>query len=134
MNPVNGAVGLLSTGNWHICQAAVETVLTGGTLLSMPIGILSYNSDEAFEAIGTGNKNQISKHNCFMHGPSSIIIREAPLSELMISPSAGRTQSLMEKTASFGSEISKLSPGFTMDEDGIKGVGRKKPKLLNLFA
>lgn len=32
VNPVNGAVGLLWTGNWHVCQAAVETVLGGGTL------------------------------------------------------------------------------------------------------
>ena len=32
MNPVNGVVGLLRTGNWHECQAAVETVLGGGTL------------------------------------------------------------------------------------------------------
>ncbi|KAL2489164.1 LOB domain-containing protein 38-like [Forsythia ovata] len=134
VNPVNGVVGLLSTGNWHICQAAVETVLTGGTLLPMPIGILPHNFDEASEAIGTGNKNQISKPNCFMHGPSSIIIREAPLSELMIGPGAGRTRPLMEKTASFGSGISELSPGFRRDEDEIKGVGRKEPKLLNLFA
>ncbi|XP_068655496.1 LOB domain-containing protein 37-like [Aristolochia californica] len=32
VNPVNGAVGLLWTGNWHVCQTAVETVLRGGTL------------------------------------------------------------------------------------------------------
>ncbi|CAN4079761.1 unnamed protein product [Withania somnifera] len=32
VNPVNGAVGLLWTGNWHVCQAAVETVLRGATL------------------------------------------------------------------------------------------------------
>ncbi|XP_038881030.1 LOB domain-containing protein 37-like [Benincasa hispida] len=32
VNPVNGAVGLLWTGNWHVCQAAVDTVLRGGTL------------------------------------------------------------------------------------------------------
>lgn len=32
VNPVNGAVGLLWTGNWHVCQASVETVLRGGTL------------------------------------------------------------------------------------------------------
>ena len=36
MNPVNGAVGLLWTGNWHVCQAAVETVLRGGTVRPMP--------------------------------------------------------------------------------------------------
>ncbi|CAL0312873.1 unnamed protein product [Lupinus luteus] len=35
VNPVNGAVGLLWTGNWHVCQAAVETVLRGGTLTPM---------------------------------------------------------------------------------------------------
>ncbi|XP_020227151.1 LOB domain-containing protein 37 [Cajanus cajan] len=36
VNPVNGAVGLLWTGNWHVCQAAVETVLRGGALRPMP--------------------------------------------------------------------------------------------------
>ncbi|CAL0313430.1 unnamed protein product [Lupinus luteus] len=36
VNPVNGAVGLLWTGNWHVCQAAVETVLRGGTLTPLP--------------------------------------------------------------------------------------------------
>ncbi|KAJ8436981.1 hypothetical protein Cgig2_010326 [Carnegiea gigantea] len=32
VNPVSGAAGLLWTGNWHICQAAVDTILRGGTL------------------------------------------------------------------------------------------------------
>ncbi|KAL1540885.1 LOB domain-containing protein 38 [Salvia divinorum] len=36
VNPVNGAVGLLGTGNWHVCQAAVETVLRGGVLNPIP--------------------------------------------------------------------------------------------------
>ena len=36
MNPVNGAVGLLWTGNWHVCQASVETILRGGTLRPNP--------------------------------------------------------------------------------------------------
>ncbi|KAL2460080.1 hypothetical protein Adt_43500 [Abeliophyllum distichum] len=100
----------------------------------MPIRILPHHSDEASEAIGTSNKNQISKRNNFMHGPSSIIICEAPLTKLIINPSARRTQPLMENTTSFRSRISELLPTFTKDEDGIKGVGRKKPKLLNLFA
>ncbi|CAL5085457.1 unnamed protein product [Urochloa decumbens] len=30
INPVSGAVGLLGAGSWHLCQAAVETVLRGG--------------------------------------------------------------------------------------------------------
>ncbi|KAK8687204.1 hypothetical protein V6N13_086032 [Hibiscus sabdariffa] len=36
VNPVNGAVGLLWTGNWHVCQEAVETVLRGGSPRAMP--------------------------------------------------------------------------------------------------
>lgn len=36
MNPVSGAVGLLSSGNWHVCEAAVETVLDGGVV--QPLG------------------------------------------------------------------------------------------------
>lgn len=35
MNPVSGAVGLLWTGNWHVCQTAVMTVLRGGTIEPM---------------------------------------------------------------------------------------------------
>ncbi|KAB1204031.1 LOB domain-containing protein 39 [Morella rubra] len=35
VNPVDGAVGLLSRGKWHVCQLAVETVLAGGTLRPM---------------------------------------------------------------------------------------------------
>ncbi|CAK7339676.1 unnamed protein product [Dovyalis caffra] len=54
VNPVNGAVGLLWTGNWHVCQAGVETVLRGGTLRPMPElltgrGSPSPASDEASE-------------------------------------------------------------------------------------
>ncbi|KAK4347892.1 hypothetical protein RND71_034231 [Anisodus tanguticus] len=36
VNPVNGVVGLLWTGNWQVCQAAVETVFRGGTLRPIP--------------------------------------------------------------------------------------------------
>ncbi|VVB05092.1 unnamed protein product [Arabis nemorensis] len=57
VNPVNGAVGLLWTGNWNICQAAVETVLRGGSLRPIPelltgggfAGFPSPTSDEASE-------------------------------------------------------------------------------------
>ncbi|RDX64188.1 LOB domain-containing protein 38 [Mucuna pruriens] len=54
VNPVNGAVGLLWTGNWHVCQAAVETVLRGGTLRPMPefmgLDAPAAVADEASEA------------------------------------------------------------------------------------
>lgn len=33
---MHGAVGLLGTGNWHLCQAAVDTVLRGGAIGPLP--------------------------------------------------------------------------------------------------
>lgn len=36
MSPITGAVGLLSTDNWHLCQAAVDTILRGGALNPIP--------------------------------------------------------------------------------------------------
>lgn len=36
INPVNGAVGLLWTGNWHLCQIGVDTVLAGCALTPLP--------------------------------------------------------------------------------------------------
>lgn len=47
VNPVYGAVGLLWSGNWNVCQAAVETVLKGGALrpaASLPAGSKSTQS------------------------------------------------------------------------------------------
>ncbi|KAJ7538915.1 hypothetical protein O6H91_11G068300 [Diphasiastrum complanatum] len=32
VNPVHGSLGLLCSDNWHACQAAVQTVLSGGCL------------------------------------------------------------------------------------------------------
>ncbi|CAH2064563.1 unnamed protein product [Thlaspi arvense] len=76
VNPVNGAVGLLWTGNWNICQAAVETVLRGGSLRPIPelltggggfAGFPSPTSDEASEICtemlnGSGDRNIY--HHC----------------------------------------------------------------------
>ncbi|GLU15925.1 hypothetical protein SLE2022_323770 [Rubroshorea leprosula] len=50
VNPVNGAVGLLSSGNWHVCQAAVDTVLAGGSLRPIAgilAGVWTPSSDES---------------------------------------------------------------------------------------
>ncbi|XP_011017127.1 PREDICTED: LOB domain-containing protein 39-like [Populus euphratica] len=50
VNPVNGVVGLLWSGNWHVCQEAVETVLSGGALRPLPgtlTGVLAPNCDES---------------------------------------------------------------------------------------
>ncbi|THG23608.1 hypothetical protein TEA_025946 [Camellia sinensis var. sinensis] len=57
VNPVNGAVGLLWTGNWHVCQAAVETVLRGGALRPIPEFSGASPADEFDDASNTNNHN-----------------------------------------------------------------------------
>lgn len=42
VNPTYGSVGLLWSGNWHICQAAVENVLKGYPL--QPVNLLEIDS------------------------------------------------------------------------------------------
>ncbi|KAJ8548307.1 hypothetical protein K7X08_030776 [Anisodus acutangulus] len=43
INPVNGSVGLMCSGNWQRCQEAVESVLNGSTIMQVPINN-DYNS------------------------------------------------------------------------------------------
>lgn len=48
VNPTYGSVGLLWSGNWHICQAAVESVLKGYPL--QPLNLLEIGSPPAAAA------------------------------------------------------------------------------------
>ncbi|KAL3634140.1 LOB domain-containing protein 38 [Castilleja foliolosa] len=117
VNPVGGVVGLLSTGNWHICQAAVETVLAGGALRPLTVGIPPPSGFEESEA-PSRNKPLV------VNGLGGVLVGESR-------PSAGGGRNSREHTASFGSGLSEMSPEF---ESGVvKKVGSKKPKLLNLF-
>lgn len=36
VNPIYGSVGLLWSGSWHLCQAAVEAVLSGAPVVQIP--------------------------------------------------------------------------------------------------
>ncbi|KAL7593437.1 LOB domain-containing protein 37 [Lactuca sativa] len=68
VNPVNGAVGLLWTGNWHVCESAVATVLRGGSIHPMPelfsVGTtqVTTESDNSSEAINC-NFDEAAKLN-----------------------------------------------------------------------
>ncbi|KAL0847593.1 hypothetical protein Bca101_020839 [Brassica carinata] len=74
VNPVNGAVGLMWTENWNICQAAVETVLRGGSLRPIPElltrdgGFPSPTSDEASEIctemLNDNSGDRSTYHHC----------------------------------------------------------------------
>lgn len=45
VNPIHGSLGLMCSGSWQLCQAAVEAVLKG-----KPITSISSDSESAFRA------------------------------------------------------------------------------------
>lgn len=114
INPVNGAVGLLWAGKWHLCQAAVETVLRGGVLRPLPDLAASSEVAELFGSppkIGrasSGSSPLCDLNLCLM--PQSL-------------PVAGEARR-RAATQSRNSEESVTTSA---------GIGEEKPRLLNLF-
>lgn len=130
MNPINGAVGLLSTGNWHICQAAVETVLRGGAL--RPITDLESSSSECTDIFKLRDSSSTSR--------SRVEKRRRPYETEMKMPDASLSlsqafpankQVITEKRRSeTPSRISEESVTTSCYESGN---GLREIKLLNLF-
>lgn len=132
MNPVDGAVGLLSRGMWHVCQLAVETALAGGTLTPITditsVGI----SPDAF---GTEESSLQS-----LSGPSVPYMQENQPSNPLTSslqprffneigifprlPAPWRVKRSMDMMISFKSEESEMT--------SLASSGNDR-KLLNLF-
>ncbi|CAK9155415.1 unnamed protein product [Ilex paraguariensis] len=133
VNPVNGAIGLLSTGNWHVCQSAVETVLSGGILRPLVTGILTPNSDEASEVFRLG----YTKSTASMHVSDQLIAHQPSDLKIPLFGTSYPPDKWLNSRVSLGSDVSEVSMGFETGDDGVKkkqGGGGEEPKLLNLFA
>ncbi|XP_059457248.1 LOB domain-containing protein 38-like [Corylus avellana] len=147
VNPVNGAVGLLWTGNWHVCQAAVETVLRGGTLRPMP-ELLGTDrtpaSDEASEAdevtctdmwsLGSPSpksRPKVSpKRKRSSDEPAGLDLRLTP--SFLAKASAYKPEIRRPGTPSMNSEESVTTTCFESGLADQHGRGGD-PKLLSLF-
>ncbi|KAA3476511.1 LOB domain-containing protein 39-like [Gossypium australe] len=128
VNPVNGAVGLLSSGNWHICQAAVETVLQGGALRPISAGSWTPSCDESSDRFCVNSCNFESKPlttTMMMTGNQSVLT--AP-SDLSLSVTAKLGGEMTTKTVSFYSEESEIT---TLGSNGNEET--QDTKILNLF-
>lgn len=117
VNPVNGAVGLLWTGNWHVCQAAVETVLRGGTVRPMPelLGLDAPIADDASEGEVTySDKRRVRDPNPNFRFPNS-------RSDKVASSSGGKRKRF-EELAKFQTATDlnlRLTPGFLQNVSGF---------------
>ncbi|KAL0395822.1 UNVERIFIED_CONTAM: LOB domain-containing protein 37 [Sesamum calycinum] len=138
VNPVNGAVGLLWTGNWHVCQAAVETVLRGGALKPIPelLGGAS-EPDDASECTdmfrlqdpGLSSRPKVQKRRRSPDEPAKVM----QLADLDLSLTPGfqgkRSSTLPEKRR-------PVSPSMYSEESETTTCGDQPAteiKLLNLF-
>ncbi|KAI4388642.1 hypothetical protein MLD38_000953 [Melastoma candidum] len=132
VNPVSGAVGLLSTGNWHVCEAAVESVLSGG--VPQPTG----------EAYGD---DSLTASTCGEHSPRSVNL-DVNFPVYDPNPNAkmnwpgkrrGKRSHLADswaakRVASLGSDVSEVinsGKGTGLGRGGH--MGHQEVKLLNLF-
>ncbi|CAL5370983.1 unnamed protein product [Camellia sinensis] len=152
VNPVNGAVGLLWTGNWHLCQAAVQTVLRGGALRPIPefLGgavLTPPDLDEASEAEVTcsdmfklyhhQDPNPDSRSKA---GPKRRRIGDE-LENLGLSLTPSSSEAVVGRVLNFWSSPEKLRPGtpsMNSEESGTttlheSGGFGDQTKLLNLF-
>lgn len=136
VNPVNGAVGLLSSGNWHMCQAAVQTVLAGGALRPMQ-GILALQSTPPPLTTRLVESSGAVPNRYYPPSVYDVVPKQDHYNQGLMSASAaaptvrGGSGAATERlrrdhTISLSSEESVTTTSF--------GIGdRKERKLLNLF-
>lgn len=139
VNPVDGAVGLLSSGNWHVCQAAVETVLSGGTL--RPItgvynsGVIKPNSEENYVNPCMA-KNQLPQSKALILKDGRDHHRKSdtdpsPATKFGGTGKRGRARRI--NAMSFYSDESEMTSFESGGSDERKKRGNQEKKLLNLF-
>ncbi|THU74982.1 hypothetical protein C4D60_Mb04t39120 [Musa balbisiana] len=134
INPVTGATGLLWTGNWQLCQAAVATVLGGGTIHPLP------------ELAGAADAKELYKYQRRGVSPSSSSsapptrkrrrdygAKRPPTRELYPmpeSPDGGGDNKRRASTpsATSASSVTTISEGGSGDQ-----TAAEKPAILNLF-
>ncbi|KAF8101489.1 hypothetical protein N665_0205s0079 [Sinapis alba] len=115
VNPVNGAIGMLWTGNWSICQAAVETVLRGGSLRPIPKllthagGFAGFPSEICTEMLNLQKNDDDGSSDRNMYHHSRFSTSKSKSRSMMLHSSNSPTK---RKRQSSELDISVLNPGF----------------------
>lgn len=136
IDPVSGAVGLLGAGSWHLCQAAVETVLRGGAIAPLP----ESDSDGArrgASAVAARRAVGCSTFSTAKRGaPTRANVGAAP--PVPPEPSCDLGLWLSPGSCPAPGERRRRRPGtpsMTSEESvtTTSGGGGREPELLNLF-
>lgn len=62
MDPVHGSIGLMCSGNWHLCQTAVDAVLSGTPINQLVSSELSTPIFTSSKDINQHEKNSNGRH------------------------------------------------------------------------
>ncbi|KAK7280269.1 hypothetical protein RJT34_25331 [Clitoria ternatea] len=123
VNPVSGAVGLLWTGNWHLCQLGVEKVLRGGTALSP---LPQFLECESFGSLGDCSSQQ-------QHGTSSGSRMVKNICEAQSGLLAGREVVGGGRCHQRAWTLSEESEASTLGSRAEDSAPQNERKLLTLF-
>ncbi|KAL0454302.1 UNVERIFIED_CONTAM: LOB domain-containing protein 37 [Sesamum latifolium] len=141
VNPVNGAVGLLWTGNWHVCQSAVETVLRGGVLGPLPEFSVSDEGSESNnnDLYGARDLNMRLKRKVFdidNQTTSGLDLRLTASFPARMT-AGGRVNRVRNKrrpaSPSDESDTTTLESGILCHQGSHQNHGHHETKLLQLF-
>jgi hypothetical protein len=135
IDPVSGAVGLLGAGSWHLCQAAVETVLRGGAIAPLPES--DSDSDgirRGASAVAARRAVGCSTFSTAKRAPASVGAPPEPSCDLGLWLSPGSPPATGERRR----RRRPGTPSMTSEESvttmsGGAGGGGREPELLNLF-
>ncbi|CAL9166227.1 LOB domain-containing protein 37-like [Musa acuminata AAA Group] len=133
INPVTGATGLLWTGNWHLCQAAVATVLGGGTIHPLPELAGAADAKELYEYQRRGVSSSSSSSSPPPRKRRDYDAKRPPARELYPMPESPDGGGVNRRRASTPSATSASSV-TTISEGGCGDqTAAETPTILNLF-
>lgn len=125
VNPVNGALGLLWSGKWSICQSAVETILRGGTL--QPLTDLPDETSGVAEIYSRERVNQ-NRMSTVEDAVEKASMLDASDLDLCLSPSP--TPTYMRRHRGVDLSLEEEEGSVTTSSGSGEIV---QPMLLNLF-
>ena len=132
VNPVSGAVGLLWTGNWNVCQSAVQTVLRGGTLQPLPefSGCISGSEfEDVSETVGGGGQCFLTREEDFVKRKFDDVVT-CKTTDLELCLMIGDDRAVKRKRAATPSEESETT---TLGSRSCSSKDGGEKRLLRLF-
>ncbi|XP_022726351.1 LOB domain-containing protein 38-like [Durio zibethinus] len=137
VNPVNGAVGLLWSGNWNVCQSAVQTVLRGGTLQPLPefsCSVSGSDFEDVSETVGDGGQCFRTRDEDFLKRKGFGDVVKYKVTDLDLCLMIGDNRAVKKRReATLSEESETTTVGSRSSADGISSKGGDQKKLLRLF-